>query len=130
MTANLENLWVRKVGLHPSGAAPLGTPGLPPLLVMALGFGCIFAFASFPVAAQPQSSTPTSIEGIILDQNGAALSGALVAISTIAFSAQVRSDANGRFRFDSAPPAILTLTVTAEGFAQVERKLDVVGYTA
>jgi outer membrane receptor protein involved in Fe transport len=61
---------------------------------------------------------------VVLDQNGAALSGALVAISASAFKSEVRSDASGRFRFDSASPAILTLTVTAKGFAPVERKLD------
>jgi outer membrane receptor protein involved in Fe transport len=96
--------------------------GLPPLFVMALGLICILA--SLSLAAKSQSSTPTSIEGIVLDQNGAALPGALVAISASAFKAQVRSDANGRFRFDSAPPASITLTVTAKGFAEVQRKLD------
>jgi hypothetical protein len=29
---NCNQLMVRKAGFHPSGAAPLGTPGLPPLI--------------------------------------------------------------------------------------------------
>ena len=34
----LQSLWVRKAGFHPSGAAPLGTPGLLPLPSQSLKF--------------------------------------------------------------------------------------------
>ena len=94
-------------------------------LPIALRLGCILVLASFSFAATVQSeSSPASIEGMVLDQNGAALSGALVAVSAPSFNAHVRSDANGHFRFDSVPQAIVTLTITANGFAQVERKLN------
>jgi len=102
--------------------------GLPPLFVMALGLICGLASLSSPATLQSKASAATNIEGIILDQNGAALHGALVTISAAPFKAQVRSDSNGHFRFDSVPPTILILVVTAKGFAQVERKLDAAGH--
>jgi outer membrane receptor protein involved in Fe transport len=96
---------------------------MPPLFALTLGFFCLLN--SLPSAAgQSKSLAAASIEGVVLDQNGAALAGALVTISASAFKAQVTSVSNGRFRFDSAPAVIITLTVTADGFTRAERKID------
>jgi outer membrane receptor protein involved in Fe transport len=97
---------------------------MPPLFVLALGLMCLAASISSAAQLQSKPSHPTSIEGVVLDQNDAAVSGALVMISGSGFNAQAKTDDNGRFRFDSAPPTILTLTVSAKGFARLERKLD------
>ncbi|HEV2883882.1 MAG TPA: TonB-dependent receptor [Pyrinomonadaceae bacterium] len=96
--------------------------GLPPLFISVLGSICILALLSLAVQAQPKHST-FRVEGTVVDQTGAALAGALVAVSDPAFKARVITDAEGRFRFEAASLSALTLTVTAPGFAQVERKL-------
>jgi outer membrane receptor protein involved in Fe transport len=100
--------------------------GMPPLFVTVLGSICLLAAASFSLAAPLQSKSPvgTRIEGVVLDQNDAAVSRALVVIYGPAFNSQTTTDDNGHFHFDSPPSAILTLTVTAKGFARLERKLD------
>lgn len=97
---------------------------MPPLFVLALSLMCLLSSLSLASPLQSKLSAPTSIEGMVLDQNDAAVSGALVVISGSVFNSQTRTDDNGRFRFDVARPAILTLTVTAKGFARIERKLD------
>ena len=96
---------------------------MPPLLALALSLLCLAASISSAEQLQSKSSDATSIEGVVLDQNDAAVSGASVMISSSGFNAQATTDANGRFRFDSTPPTFLTLTVSAKGFARLERKL-------
>ena len=84
----------------------------------------IITLFSFVSTVQSQSSTSASIEGVVVDQDGAALTGVLVGVSAPSFNAQVRSDTNGVFRFASVPQTIVTLSVSAKGFAHVERKLN------
>lgn len=84
----------------------------------------MLAVASLSFAGLSQSVAANSIEGVVLDQNGSAVDGAVVLVSASALKIQAKTDDNGRFRFDFAPIAILTLKVTAKGFAQFERKVD------
>src|SRR5207253_1694408 len=84
----------------------------------------ILTFFSFVSTVQSQSSTSASIEGVVVDQDGAAIAGVLVAVSAASFNAQVRSDTNGVFGFASVPQTIVTLSASAKGFARVERKLN------
>jgi len=60
----------------------------------------------------------------VIDQNGAAIAGADVTISASSFSSQVKTDSAGHFRFDSVRASLVTVTITAKGFAQVARKLN------
>src|SRR5258708_13789224 len=84
----------------------------------------MLTFFSFASTVQSQSSTSASIEGVVVDQDGASLAGVLVGVSSRSFNAQVRSDTHGLFRFASVPQTIVTLSVFARGFARVERKLN------
>ena len=84
----------------------------------------MLTFFSFASTVQSQSSTSASIEGVVVDQDGASLAGVLVGVSARSFNAQVRSDTHGLFRFASVPQTIVTLSVFARGFARVERKLN------
>src|SRR5437660_2549725 len=92
--------------------------------VLRLARIAIVTLFSFVSTVQSQSSTSASIEGVVVDQDGAALTGVLVGVSAPSFNAQVRSDTNGVFRFASVPQTIVTLSVSAKGFARVERKLN------
>jgi outer membrane receptor protein involved in Fe transport len=92
---------------------------VPVRLVVVLGLICL----SFAATVQPQSSVIT-IEGVVLDQQGGAISRASVTVSAASTVKEVQSDAEGRFRFEAAPGTIITLTVTAPGFARLERRVD------
>lgn len=97
---------------------------MPPLFLLTLGLLYFAPSLSLAAPAQSKSLAGTRIEGVVLDQNGAAVSSALVNLSGAAFNARASTDDNGHFRFDAAPSAMLTLTVTAKGFGRIERKLD------
>lgn len=64
-----------------------------------------------------------SVEGWLLDQNSDPVAGADVVLSAKAFRSNTKTDEHGRFRFPSVPRVIVTLMITANGFASVERKL-------
>lgn len=88
----------------------------------AIGFGsCLLVscFLSLPVLAQTQSTTGT-IEGTVLDANGAALPGASVEVKNSAtnFTKTFETDEDGRFVALSLPPGKYTVTVTKQGFAK------------
>ena len=74
---------------------------------------------SLPVLAQTQSTTGT-IEGTVLDANGAALPGASVEVKNSAtnFTKTIETDEDGRFVLLSLPPGKYTVTVTKQGFAK------------
>ena len=88
----------------------------------AIGFGicllvsCVLAL---PVLGQTQSTTGT-IEGTVLDANGAALPGASVELKNSAtnFTKTFETDEDGRFVALSLPPGKYTVTVTKQGFAK------------
>ena len=69
---------------------------------------CALAAAAF---AQPLS-------GVVKDPSGALVSGAAVSLQRLprAAAVQTTTDAQGRFRFDSAAPGSYTVSVTKDGF--------------
>ena len=67
---------------------------------------------------------PISVEGVLLDQNGNPIADADVALTAQAFKSRTKTDENGHFRFPAVPGVIVTLIITAKGFADHERKLD------
>ena len=85
-------------------------------LGICLLFSCVFAL---PALAQTQSTTGT-IEGTVLDANGAALPGASVEVKNIAtnFTKTFETDEDGRFVALSLPPGKYTVIVTKQGFAK------------
>src|SRR5687767_6173833 len=88
----------------------------------AIGFSiCLLVSCvlSLPVLAQTQSTTGT-IEGTVLDANGAALPGASVEVKNSAtnFTKTFETDEDGRFVALSLPPGKYTVTVTKQGFAK------------
>lgn len=87
----------------------------------AKGFGfCLIVSLVFVagVVAQTQSTTGT-IQGTVLDANGAALPGATVDIKNIDtnFTRNLVTDEDGRFVALSLPPGRYTVTITKQGFA-------------
>jgi len=80
----------------------------------------------FSLSAYAQSSTTGSIEGTVIDQNGAAVPGATVNVSgaNLISAQSATTDDSGRFRVLSLPPGRYTVTVEAagKGFAKFETK--------
>ena len=95
-------------------------PLLPSLVARVKGFAiCLFVslLLAVGVGAQTQSTTGT-IQGTVLDANGAAVPGASVEIKHIEtnFTRSLTSDEEGRFVALSLPPGRYTVTVTKQGF--------------
>src|SRR6267378_5139419 len=65
-----------------------------------------------------------AIEGIVVDQNDAPIPNAEVTFANEP-SLSSKTDAAGRFHFDFGPRRSVTLIIKAQGFAPLERKLDV-----
>jgi hypothetical protein len=89
----------------------------------AIGFGiCLLAICvlALPVLAQTQSITGT-IQGTVLDANGAALPGATVDIKNVDtnLTRNLVTDEEGRFVALSLSPGRYTVTVSKEGFARL-----------
>ena len=59
-----------------------------------------------------------------MDQAAAAVANAAVVLTTSSVTRKTLTDSSGHFHFAALPKEVSTLTVTANGFAQVERKLD------
>jgi hypothetical protein len=80
----------------------------------------------FSLSAFAQSSTTGSIEGTIVDQNGAAVPGATVNVSSpnLISAQSATTDDSGHFRILSLPPGRYTVSVEAagKGFARFEQK--------
>ena len=90
---------------------------------------CLFVTFLFAatVAAQTQITTGT-IQGTIVDANGAAVPGAEVEVKNVDtnFSRTTTSDEDGRFSALQLPPGRYTVTITKTGFATtVVEKADV-----
>src|SRR5437899_8620546 len=86
----------------------------------------LLVLATFSPASAGQGGPvrATTIEGIVVDQTGAAVADAEIAITSSSFNGRAVTDSRGGFRFKSAPQTIVTLSITAKGFARVERKLN------
>lgn len=96
-------------------------PLLPSFAVRVKGFGiCLIISLTFAavVSAQTQSTTGT-IQGTVLDANGAAVAGASVEIKNTDtnFTRDLVTDEDGRFVALSLPPGEYTVTITKQGFA-------------
>ncbi|HLN98700.1 MAG TPA: carboxypeptidase regulatory-like domain-containing protein [Pyrinomonadaceae bacterium] len=81
---------------------------------------CLFATILFAAAAMAQTQITTgTIQGTVLDANGAALPGANVEIKNVDtnFERTTTSDDDGRFVAPQLPPGRYTLTVSKTGFA-------------
>ena len=96
-------------------------PLLRSFALRAKGFGiCLFATLLFAVSvvAQTQITTGT-IQGTVLDANGAAVPGASVEVKNVDtnFVRTTASDEDGRFAALQLPPGRYTVTVSKTGFA-------------
>lgn len=81
---------------------------------------CLLAIALVAISAQAQTQITTgTIQGTVLDANGAALPGANVEIKNVRtnFSRTLTTDDDGRFVALQLPSGTYTLTVTKSGFA-------------
>jgi outer membrane receptor protein involved in Fe transport len=75
---------------------------------------------SLAVQAQASEQDTKKVEGVVLDQNGAPISGAEVTIAGTGATVTVATDSEGRFTFDALGTAAM-LTVRARGFETVSR---------
>lgn len=85
----------------------------------------LLVLANVPVLAQ---TTRGSLNGLISDQNGAAVSGASVTLKNIANGDEIKTSTNtqGAFVFPSLPPGKYSATVEATGFKKAELEQVVV----
>ncbi len=81
---------------------------------------CLAGFAS---GAMAQSSTTGSIEGVVIDQNGAAVRGATVTVTSpnLISSQTATTNDNGRYAIPNLPPGPYKISVEASGFAKYEQ---------
>jgi len=81
---------------------------------------CLAGFAS---GAMAQSSTTGSIEGVIIDQNGAAVRGATVSVTSpnLISPQTATTNDNGRYNIPNLPPGAYKISVEASGFAKYEQ---------
>src|SRR3989440_731283 len=86
-------------------------------------FVVAMALALFAVNAIGQTATTGSIEGVVTDQNGAAVRGATVAVTSpnlISPQTGTTKD-DGRYQILSLPPGLYKITIEAQGFAKFEQ---------
>src|SRR5947199_10644277 len=86
-------------------------------------FVVAMALALFAVNAIGQTATTGSIEGTVSDQNGAAVRGATVTVTSpnlISPQAATTND-NGRYSILNLPPGPYKISVEASGFAKFEQ---------
>ncbi len=81
---------------------------------------CLAGFAS---GAMAQSSTTGSIEGVVTDQNGGAVRGATVTVTSpnLISSQTATTNDSGRYQILSLPPGSYKITVEGSGFAKFEQ---------
>src|SRR6266566_9524672 len=81
---------------------------------------CLAGFASVAMA---QSSTTGSIEGTVSDQNGAAVRGATVTVTSpnLISPQTATTNDNGRYSILNLPPGPYKISVEASGFAKFEQ---------
>ena len=69
---------------------------------------------------------PSVISGAVSDQTGASVAGAKVELlGGTAATRATATDSQGRYRFEAVQPGEYTVRVTASGFLQIERRLNV-----
>ena len=91
-------------------------------------FSCVFAFCVLLMAARAFAQFSSSIQGTILDSNGAVVPNATVSVVNTDTNVTVthNSDAAGVYRFASIAPGNYTVSASAPGFntVKVEFKLQ------
>ena len=79
-------------------------------------------------AASPQSNASAGIVvGTVSDPSGASVANAVIEIANpnTSFHNSTKSDANGAFRIANVPPNTYSLKVTAAGFSDFQRTVDI-----
>jgi len=84
------------------------------LLTVVLGLASVSA----------QEALPRAVEGVVKDPSGSVISGAHVTLNAPGLHVEQRTDARGNFRFNLISAPGIELTVSADGFAPVARRLD------
>jgi len=88
----------------------------------------VLSFALFSTAAFAQTSTTGSIEGKVLDVNGAAVPGVGVSVKSpnLISPQSTTTDDQGTYRVLNLPPGKYTVVIeSAKGFAKFEQSVDV-----
>ncbi len=89
-------------------------------------FLCLFVSLTAFASACAQETTTGTLEGTVVDKQGASLPGVTVTLSSPQGPKTAVTDANGGFRFAQIPPGTYGLKAVLSGFNAVERqKLDV-----
>lgn len=104
---------------------------LPKLRLLVLSFALVTSFlilgVSTPVLAQ-NSSTSSTISGVITDQQGAVLPGVTVSVKnlTTGIVKEINTNDEGKYQFAQLPPGNYEVNITAENFTgrKVETSLD------
>ena len=92
-------------------------------LALSVFFGCVFALCTWG-----QDITSGTIQGTVLDEQGAAVPGATVEARNVGtnFSRTFIKDQDGRFTLLSIPPGRYVLTITKTGFSKlIQENVDV-----
>src|SRR6266446_4744897 len=79
--------------------------------------------AGFATGAMAQSSTTGSIEGIVIDQNSAAVRGATVTVTSpnLISPQTATTNDNGHYQILNLPPGAYKIAIEATGFAKYEQ---------
>jgi len=95
------------------------------LFQLAATVACLGTFG-LTAAAQGLGGAGT-VQGVVKDPTGAAMPAVAVSISSpvSGFRREITTDANGRFLFGNLPPNAYHLQVSAQGFQDLQRDVDV-----
>jgi hypothetical protein len=88
---------------------------------------CLLASLAVPLLATPEGGGSGTVEGVVTDPTGAAVPAAAVEIRNplTGFQRSAITDTAGAYRFPNVPPNPYHLSVSARGFAPVERDIEV-----
>jgi outer membrane receptor protein involved in Fe transport len=86
-------------------------------------FVMAMALALFAISAMGQSSTTGSIEGSVIDPNGAAVRGATVSVTSpnLISPQSATTDDNGRYKILNLPPGTYKVVIEGSGFGKFEQ---------
>ena len=94
-------------------------------LILACSLALSLAITASPVTISATISQQSfSVEGFVVDQAAAAVANAEVVLTTSAVTRKTLTDSSGHFHFASLSKEPLTLTITANGFARLARKIN------